>query len=64
MAMLLAGVAVVESGQEKLADIKDPFGDGPFKYKKLDEGFELTSNLQENGKPVTLAIGVKKKPAK
>jgi len=61
MSMLIAGIAVVESGPKKLADIKDPFGDGPFKYKKLDEGFELSSNLQEEGKPVTLAIGVKKK---
>ena len=50
---------VVEGGPEKLASIKDPFGDGPFGYKKLDTGFELSSKLQQDGKPVTLVIGQK-----
>jgi hypothetical protein len=57
MAMLLAAIAVVESGPEKLAEIKDPFGDGPFGYKKLETGFELSSKLMEQGRPVTLTIG-------
>jgi hypothetical protein len=61
--MLLAAIAVVEGGPEKLESIKDPFGDGPFGYKKLDEGFELSSKLQAEGKPVTLVIGQKKSPA-
>jgi len=60
MAMLLAAIAVVESGPEKLAEIKDPFGSGPFEYRKLDTGFELSSKLLENGKPVTLTVGQKK----
>lgn len=55
--MLLAAAAVVESGPEKLAEIADPFGDGPFGYRKLDEGFELSSKLVYEGKPVTLVIG-------
>jgi hypothetical protein len=59
MAMLLASIAVVEGGPEKLADIRDPFGDGPFGYRKLDTGFELSSKLQQDGKPVTLVIGQK-----
>jgi hypothetical protein len=59
MAMLLASIAVVEGGPEKLAEIKDPFGDGPFGYRKLDTGFELSSKLQQDGKPVTLIIGQK-----
>jgi hypothetical protein len=59
MAMLLASIAVVEGGPEKLAGIPDPFGDGPFGYKKLDPGFELSSKLQQDGNPVTLAIGQK-----
>jgi len=59
LAMLLAAIAVVEGGEEKLADIKDPFGDGPFAYRKLDPGFELSSKLTEDGKPVTLVIGQK-----
>jgi hypothetical protein len=64
MAMLLAAIAVVEVGTEKLAGIKAPFGDGPFEYRKLEPGFELSSKLQENGKPVTLVIGQKKPVAK
>lgn len=62
MDMLLAGVAVIEGGPEKLAAIKDPFGDGPFEYRKLDDGFELSSKLQQDGKPVTLVIGRKASP--
>jgi hypothetical protein len=64
LAMLLAAVAVVEGGSEKLAAIKDPFGDGPFEYRKLDTGFELASKLQKDGKPVTLVIGQKPRVAK
>lgn len=59
MAMLMAAIAVVEGGPEKLAEIKDPFGDGPFEYRKLDAGFELSSKLVEDGKPVSLVIGQK-----
>jgi hypothetical protein len=62
-AMLLAAIAVVEGGPEKLATIKDPFGDGPFEYQKLDKGFELSSKLQQQDKPVTLVIGPKKSSA-
>ena len=58
MAMLLAAIAVSTSGPEKLKDIKDPFGDGPFEYRSLGGGgFELQSNLDFEGKPVTLAVG-------
>jgi hypothetical protein len=60
MAMLLAGIAVVESGQEKLKEIKDPFGPGPFEYRALDKGFELKSKLLFEGQPVTLTIGQRK----
>lgn len=57
LAMLLAGIAVVESGPEKLKDLKDPFGSGPFEYRALDKGFELKSKLIFEGQPVTLTIG-------
>jgi hypothetical protein len=60
-AMLLAAIAVVEGGPEKLAGIKDPYGDGPFAYRALGEGFELTSKLVVDGKPVTLTVGDKTK---
>jgi hypothetical protein len=64
MAMLLASIAFVEGGEQKLAEIKDPFGDGPFAYRKLETGFELSSKLTEDGKPVTLKIGQKTAAAK
>ena len=57
LAMLLAGIAVVESGPEKLKDLKDPFGNGPFEYRALDRGFELKSKLTFEGQPVTLTVG-------
>jgi hypothetical protein len=57
LAMMLAAIAVAESGPEKLADIPDPFGDGPFTYRELDGGFELSSQLVHEGQPVTLVVG-------
>jgi hypothetical protein len=60
-AMLLAAAAVVESGPEKLKGIEDPFGEGPFGYAKTDDGFELSSKLQFEGKPVTLSVKTKAK---
>jgi hypothetical protein len=60
MAMLLAGIAIVESGPGKLAELKDPFGAGPFEYRALDKGFELNSKLHYEGQPVTLTIGQRK----
>jgi hypothetical protein len=56
-AMLLAAIAVAQSGPEKLKDIPDPLGDGPFEYRALDKGFELRSKLLFEGKPVTLTLG-------
>jgi hypothetical protein len=55
--MLLAGIAVTESGPDKLKAIQDPFGDGPFEYRSLDKGFELRSKLLFEGKPVALTLG-------
>jgi hypothetical protein len=57
IAMLLAGIAVAESGPERLKDLKDPFGDRPFEYRAVDNGFELESKLEYEGKPVTLTLG-------
>jgi len=61
-AMLLAAIAVVEGGPEKLTEFQDPFGDGPFEYQPLDTGFALSSKLLEDGQPVTLRVG-QKEPA-
>jgi hypothetical protein len=57
MALFKAALAVVQGGPDKLRDIKDPFGDGPFEYRARDKGFELKSRLQFKGQPVTLTVG-------
>jgi hypothetical protein len=57
LAMLLAGIAIVESGPEKLKDLKDPFGSGPFEYRQIGNAFELKSQLKFEGQNVTLKIG-------
>jgi hypothetical protein len=57
LAMLLAAIAVAEGGPEKLKEIKDPFGSGPFEYRALDKGFELKSQLLFEDKPVSLIVG-------
>lgn len=60
LAMLLAATAVVEGGPDKLNDIRDPFGSGPFEYRKLDgSAFELKSKLLYEGQPVVLVVGRK-----
>jgi hypothetical protein len=61
MALFRAALAVVQGGPDRLRDIKDPFGDGPFEYRALDGGFELRSKLLHQGKPVALTVG---RPAK
>jgi hypothetical protein len=61
LALFKAAVAVVQGGPDKLKDVPDPFGDGPFDYKALDKGFELKSKLIFRGQPVTLTVGQVKK---
>ncbi len=56
-AMFQAAIAIVEGGQKNVGDSKDPFGDGPFSYHPSGHGFELTSNLQDKGKPMSLMVG-------
>jgi hypothetical protein len=60
VAMLLAAIAAAEGGPDELKSIDDPFGDGPFEYRKLDQGFELKSQLKYEGEPVTLVVGAHK----
>jgi hypothetical protein len=62
LAMLMAAVAVVNDGPEKLKEIPDPVVGGPFEYRKLDGGFELKSKFTFEDKPVTLSIGARPKP--
>lgn len=62
VAMLLAGIAVAQEGPDAIKKTKDPFGDGPFQYQALDQGFELKSKLMHEGKPVTLTLGQPARP--
>jgi hypothetical protein len=57
MALFRAALMVVKGGPDKLKDIKDPFGDGPFEFRALDKGFELKSKLLYKGQPVMLTVG-------
>jgi hypothetical protein len=61
LALLLAAIAVADNGPDALKAIPDPFGKGPFEYRKTDGGFELKSQLEFEGKPVTLTVGKSKK---
>lgn len=58
-AMLRAAVAVQRGGPERLEEpaLADPFGEGPFEYRKTDGGFELVSKLTTENGPVSLAVG-------
>jgi hypothetical protein len=57
MALFKAALAVVKGGPDKLKDIEDPFGNGPFEFRALDRGFELKSKLLFKGQPVMLTVG-------
>lgn len=60
MAMFDAGLAVLEDGEQVLKDSKhkDPYGDGPFDYRKTETGFVLTSDWELTpGKRLTLTFG-------
>ncbi len=59
--MLLAAIAVQRDGEAAMKSMKDPFGDGPFTYRKLPNGFELESKLRVNNKPVVLTAGAPQK---
>jgi hypothetical protein len=61
-AMLQAAIAVVRDGKEALGESlhRDPFGNGPFTYTKVQGGFEIQSQLvDQEGEPVTLTVGRK-----
>jgi hypothetical protein len=56
-AMLLTAIAVAESGPDVVRQSKDPVTGEPFQYRRLERGFELLSNLQFDGQPVTVTFG-------
>lgn len=57
-AQLTAAFALFESGPSALdrAALRDPFGDGPFQLKRLDDGAELISDLKRDDKHIKLQI--------
>jgi hypothetical protein len=57
VALFKAAVAVVQDGPDKLQRMPDPFGDGPFEYRAVDNGFELKSKLVFREHAVTLTVG-------
>ena len=56
-AMLDAAIAICKTGPDALKDAKNPLGTGPFQYKKLDAGFELSTTMPGDGKPIVLTFG-------
>ena len=56
-AMLDIAIDVVLHGEAAAKASVDPFGDGPFTFKKRPNGFELESALKHGDKPVNLVAG-------
>ena len=56
-ALFAAAVTVVRNGRGALKSIKDPFGDGPFTWDGLVDGFQLSSRLTDHGTHVALKCG-------
>jgi hypothetical protein len=44
LAMFNAAIDLRRGGRGSLADARDPYGDGPFKYQPSDDGYTLTSD--------------------
>ena len=55
-AMLNAGLTLLQSGPEQLAQFRDPVLNAPFSYVEKPDGFELQSAFKKNGKPVTMSF--------
>ena len=54
--MLDAGLALLQSGPEQLAQFRDPASGAAFAYVAKPDGFELRSTLKANDKPVTMSF--------
>src|SRR5262249_17564818 len=57
LALLEAAIAVQGGKEDDLKSHPDPYGKGPFAYKKVAGGFELTSALKIKDKAVSLRVG-------
>jgi hypothetical protein len=56
-AMFLAVLKSPDGGSEFFRRMKDPVDGKPFGYQALPHGYQLSSELQFDGKPVTLVVG-------
>lgn len=57
-ALFRAAIVVSVDGVDQLKHFKDPFGTGPFVFRKLDDGFQLESQLKlANGRAVSVTVG-------
>lgn len=56
-ALFEAAIVIARHGAGRIPDLKDPFGDGPFKYEKTATGFRLGSQLDYRGKKVEFIVG-------
>jgi hypothetical protein len=52
--ILRAALLVFQRGPNAVEEIRDPYGDGPFQYEPLADGFTIRSALAIDGKPVEL----------
>ncbi len=53
-AMVSAALALIQAGPSALENHSDPASGEPFVYRQLQNGFELESTYQRNGKPVVM----------
>jgi hypothetical protein len=60
-ALLSAAIDVQQNGRDSLKDHPDPVVGGPFEYRALDQGFELSSKWLYNGQTIRLVVGSGKK---
>lgn len=56
-AMFRTAIEVQLNGPTAVKASHDPFGDGPFEYRQLSNGFELRSKLVYKGEPAALTVG-------
>jgi hypothetical protein len=54
--MAAAGLAVLQSGQEALSAYPDPASGQPFVYREKADGFQLQSDYQLHGQPITMTF--------
>jgi hypothetical protein len=56
-AMVETAILIVLEGEAAVAASRDLFGEGPFGYQRLAEGFELSTQLEFRGEPVKMRFG-------